>query len=224
MHITTLSPQELIGPLNEVEKANAPDVLYVAGDVSLFGSAPRVAIVGSRDATTLGRNRATKLTRALVKRGAVIVSGLAEGIDTVAHATAINEGGRTIGVIGTPLDKYFPAKNRELQDRIAREHALVSQFSHPGGAKNFPMRNRTMALLSNVTIIVEAGDKSGTMHQGWEALRLGRLLFLLDSLALKQYKWTEELRQYGAQVLTDANFSAFLDLIPERAHGEELAF
>ncbi len=217
-------PEELLGPLNEVERKNAPALLYLAGDRTLFGAGPRVSIVGSRKATDLGRNRAAKLTRALVERGVVVVSGLAEGIDTVAHTTAIKHGGKTIAVLGTPLDTCFPAENRALQEHIMREHLAVSQFATKGGSKNFPMRNRTMALLSEVTVIVEAGEKSGTLHQGWEALRLGRLLFMLESLASKRYEWTEELRKYGAQVLSDENFENFLQAIPERSRGEQLAF
>jgi DNA processing protein len=216
-------PEDLLGPLNEVERKNAPPTLYLAGDPSVFSSGSRVSIVGSREASDQGKNRAARLARALVSRGVVVVSGLAEGIDTVAHTTAIEAGGRTIAVLGTPLDQYFPASNRALQERIMREHLAISQFSKLGGAKNFPMRNRTMALLTEATVIVEAGEKSGTAHQGWEALRLGRLLFLMESLVSRKQAWTEELIQYGAQVLSDANVQAFLDSIPERASGEHLA-
>lgn len=224
MKLTECRPEDLLGPLNEVERKNAPAKLFLAGDPSLFGAGPRVSVVGSRKATELGKNRAAKLTRALVQRGAVVVSGLAEGIDTIAHTTAIKHGGRTVAVLGTPLDTYFPAENRALQELIMREHLAVSQFATKGGSKNFPMRNRTMALLSDVTVIVEAGEKSGTLHQGWEALRLGRLLFMLESLASQKFEWTEELRKYGAQVLSDENFESFLQAIPERSRGEQLAF
>lgn len=224
MKLTECRPEDLLGPLNEVERKNAPAKLFLAGDPSLFAAGPRVSVVGSRKATELGKNRAAKLTRALVQRGAVVVSGLAEGIDTVAHTTAIKHGGRTVAVLGTPLDTYFPAENRTLQELIMREHLAVSQFATKGGSKNFPMRNRTMALLSDVTVIVEAGEKSGTLHQGWEALRLGRLLFMLESLASQRFEWTEELRKYGAQVLSDENFESFLQAIPERSRGEQLAF
>src|SRR5206468_3567421 len=82
-----------------------------------------------------------------------------------AHSAAIDAGGKTIAVLGTPLEQFFPASNRSLQERIMREHLAISQFSKAGGAKNFPMRNRTMALLTEATVIVEAGEKSGTVHQ-----------------------------------------------------------
>lgn len=217
-------PEELLGPLNEFERKNAPPTLYLAGDLSVFSSGPRVSIVGSREASEQGKNRAARLARALVSRGAVVVSGLAAGIDTVAHTTAIEAGGRTIAVLGTPLDECFPASNRALQERIMREHLTITQFSRPGGAGNFPMRNRTMALLTDASVIVEAGDVSGTVHLGWESLRLGRLLFVLQSLAARRLAWTEALIAYGAQVLSDANVEAFLNEIPSRHLGETLAF
>lgn len=224
MDYQTFRPEELLGPLNDVELKNAPKLLYLAGTAEFFRAGPRVSIVGSRDATELGVHRAARLTKALVARGAVIVSGLAEGIDTAAHRVAMQHGGKTIAVIGTPLDAFYPPSNKALQQQLMREHAVVTQFTSSGGTKNFPMRNRTMALISETTVIVEAGEKSGTMHQGWEALRLGRLLFLLESLALQKHAWTEELIGYGAQVLADENFDVFLESLPERSRGEELAF
>jgi DNA processing protein len=132
-------------------------------------------------------------------------------------------GGKTVAVLGTPLDQCFPESNRALQERIMQEQLAISQFVKTGGPKNFPQRNRTMALLSEAMVIVEAGERSGTVHAGWEALRLGRLLMLTESLAARGQAWAEELLQYGAQVLSDANLKAFLDSIRERASGEHLA-
>src|SRR5262249_40418887 len=102
-----------------------------------------------RKASSEGLKRASFLTRALVSHKVVVVSGLAEGIDTVAHTTAMESGGRTIAVLGTPLDQAYPAANRSLQDRIASEQLLLSQFRQGSRItpKNFPIRNRTMALL-----------------------------------------------------------------------------
>lgn len=224
MNAVEATPEQLLGPLNEIERKNAPGWLHLAGDRSLFAAGPRVSVVGTRKPSREGIARAAKLTRALVGRGAVVVSGLAEGIDTVAHTTAMNARGKTIAVLGTPLDQVFPASNRALQERIMREQLAVSQFQRRGDGRNFPIRNRTMALLSEATVIVEAGEKSGTAHQGWEALRLGRLLFLLESLVAKRQAWTEELLSYGAQVLSDANKEAFLEALPERTSDEQLAF
>lgn len=215
-------PEELLGPLDEVERKHAPDELFVEGDTALVTRGARVSIVGSRKASTEGLKRAARLAALLVERNVVVVSGLAEGIDTAAHVAAIEHGGRTMAVLGTPLDQCSPARNRDLQRRIMREHLAVSQFA-PGkslGAKAFPMRNRTMALLSDVTVIVEAGEKSGTIHQGWEALRLGRPLHIMESLVLEGHAWTREMQRYGAFVLSDSTKDLFLESIPEESRVE----
>lgn len=215
--------EDLLGPLNAVERKNAPERLFVAGDVGLLRIGPRVSVVGSREATPESLARARSLTKALVKRGMVVVSGLAEGIDTAAHEAALAAGGKTIAVIGTPLDEVYPAKNRALQARLMREQLVVSQF--PSGyrvqPKSFPIRNRTMALLTDATVIVEAGEKSGTLHQGWEALRLGRLLFIMDSVAKDDsLKWPKDMVGYGAVVLSRENLELVLDEMPEFTRGE----
>lgn len=212
--------EDLLGPLNEVERKNAPKELFYAGDLSLLEAGPRVSIVGSRKASDRGLNNARGLAAWLVRRGAVVVSGLAEGIDAAAHQGALDAGGKTIGVIGTPLDHFYPAKNRALQERLMREHLVLSQF--PAGAvvrpKNFPIRNRTMALLSHATIIVEATDKSGSLHQGWEALRLGRPLFVLERLMNDQtLSWPAKLAHYGAVPLEPNDLDAITEYLPE--HG-----
>lgn len=219
-----LTPERLLGPLNEVEKKNAPPRLFVAGDRSLLKDGPRVSIVGSRKASPGGLARARALAQTLVRRGAVVVSGLADGIDTAAHEGAIAGGGRTVAVLGTPLTECFPAKNRSLQQRIMRDHLAVSQFAPgvPPRPGNFPMRNRTMALLSDATVIVEAGEKSGSLHQGWEALRLGRPLFLAESLLRDpSLSWPSEMARYGAQPLHSGDdLEEMFDLLPEGARGE----
>ena len=107
-------------------------------------------------------------------------------------------------MIGTPLDEAFPKKNAQLQQRIAKEHLLVTEFSPgvPVARGNFPRRNRTMALIADASVIIEAGEGSGTLSQGWEALRLGRPLFLLQSLVASGLAWTAEMMTYGARVLS----------------------
>ncbi len=122
-----------------------------------------------------------------------------------------------MAVIGTPLDRCYPNENSELQWRIAREQLLISQFpaGHPVAPKNFPIRNRTMALLTDATVIVEAGEKSGARLQGWEALRLGRLLFLLESVATDPtLSWPKDLIRYGAQVLSRQNLEIAWENLP----------
>ena len=221
--IQSSSPEELLGSLNEVERKNAPARLYYLGDASLLEPRLRISVVGTRKPTELGVERGRSLVGMLVSQGAIVVSGLAEGVDAVAHESAIAAGGRTIAVLGSGLDKPFPPANVALFGRIAREHLAISQFAPgvPPRKENFPQRNRTMALLSDATIIVEAGEGSGTLHQGWEALRLGRALFLLESLAVSdELTWPKEMLKFGAQVLTREGVGAALESIPIRARGE----
>ena len=125
----------------------------------------------------------------LVEDDFTVVSGLAAGIDTMAHRTAMEEDGRTIAVIGTPLSHTYPHENAELQHRIAEEFLVVSQVplkryesqDYRFNRSFFPERNRTMSALTEATIIVEAGETSGTLIQARAALRQGRRLFILDS-------------------------------------------
>lgn len=212
------SPTELLGPLNEFETRRSPKTLFVAGDPALFRQQPRVAVVGSRSASADGCKRAEKIARLLVtERKAVVVSGLARGIDTAAHVSAMKAGGRTIAVLGTPLDESYPKTNAGLQAEIAAHHAVLSQFppGYPTLRSNFPMRNATMALIVCASVIVEAGETSGALSQGWETLRLGRMLFIMESVVNDpKLKWPREMLDYGAEVLSDRNFGDFLALLP----------
>ena len=221
MTISSFAVTDLLGTLNEVEQKNAPKTLYLSGDDTLLRQGRRVSVVGSRNASPDGLKRARILTKALVKDGITVVSGLARGIDTVAHTTAIECGGRTISVLGTPLDQVYPPENADLHACIVRDHLSVSQFSSgtPMQRQNWPRRNRTMALLTDATVIVEAREKSGTLHQGWEALRLGRWLWIMESATLDpNLSWPAEMIKYGAQVLTRDNLDIFLEEVPERTH------
>ena len=153
--------------------------IHGVGDLSLLGR-PRIAIVGARKATQEGRRRAAQLSRDCARAGVVVVSGLAEGIDYAAHTAAIEHGGSTIAVVGTPLDKVYPAKHAQLQHRIYREHLLLSPFNR--GDKfvpsNFPERNRIMARLALATVIIEASDTSGSLHQAAESVQVGHPVFI----------------------------------------------
>jgi len=200
-----VQPEDLLGPLNDVERRNAPKWLYLAGDRQLLRIAPRVSIVGTRDASANGLKRASRLARELVSEEVVVVSGLARGIDTAAHRAAMKSRGRTIAVLGTPINRAYPRENAELQALIMEEHLVVSQFpsGHPATRSNFPRRNRTMALLTDATVIVEASEGSGSLSQGWEALRLGRRLFIMRAAAEDAaLSWPREMMKYGAEILT----------------------
>ena len=158
--------------------------VFYTGDLSLLNR-PVVSIVGTREATDDGWKRASRLGRELAANNIVVMSGLAKGIDTAALTAALDAGGKTVGVIGTPLDKAYPSENAELQENIYRHHLLISPFRSGEivHKSNFPKRNRVMALLSDATVIVEASDTSGTLHQAAECLRQGRWLFIVRSVA-----------------------------------------
>jgi len=196
--------QQILGELSDVEERNAPDHFFMMGDPQLLRGGLRVCVIGTRKPTAEGQAHAEAYSGFLARNGVTVVSGLAMGIDTIAHTTAIKNGGRTIAVLGTPLNQVSPVKNRQLQETIGREHLVISQF--PIGSKvfptNFPARNRTMALLSEGTIIIEASETSGTVSQGWEALRLGRPLFILKSVVDARHEWVDKMRDYGAYVLS----------------------
>ncbi|MGH7242345.1 MAG: DNA-processing protein DprA [Phycisphaerales bacterium] len=164
------------------------ELFYYRGDIGLLES-KCISVVGARECTEDGAKRAAKLARGLVQRGFTVVSGLAKGIDTAAMTAAIDEGGSTIGVIGTPLDTNYPKENEGLQATVAAKHLLVSQvpfyrYHHeifPARRVYFPQRNETMAALSEATVIVEASDTSGTLTQARACLQQGRKLFILNS-------------------------------------------
>jgi len=182
------------------------EMLYYQGSWE-FTEAPAIAIVGSRKASEDGRRRAARLARELVDRKFTVVSGLAEGIDVSAHTAAIERGGRTIAVIGTPIGAFYPKPHKELQRFIATEHLLVSQvpilrYQRQGVPQNrlfFPERNVTMSALTEGTIIVEAGETSGTLTQARAALHQGRKLFILDScFARTDITWPARFEALGA--------------------------
>ena len=215
--IQKVTPADVLGTLNPFEAKHAPSALYLAGDRGLFARGPKLSVVGSRKASPEGLRRARKLAARIVRAGGVVVSGLAEGIDSAAHTAAIEAGGKTIAVLGSSLDQPYPVSNIALFREIVEHHLAVSQFpaGTPTQPKNFVLRNRTMALLSDATVIVEAGGKSGTVHQGWEAIRLGRPLFLLESLAENpDLSWPAEMIHYGAEILSDENLIAILGELP----------
>jgi DNA processing protein len=204
---SSISAEDLLGrPLNDIEAKFVPEVLYVQGSMKIPLPRPRVSIIGSRRASPKGLEVAQTIATILLERQTVIVSGLAEGIDTSAHQTAIRLGGKTIAVLGTPLNKVYPSKNFELQQEIMSKHLAVSQFrvGHHTRPKDFVIRNRTMALISDATVIVEAGNTSGSLHQGWETIRLGRPLFICKHVFENtQLSWPDEMARYGAMKLSD---------------------
>ncbi|UVS81238.1 DNA-processing protein DprA [Actinokineospora sp. UTMC 2448] len=157
-----------------------PPIVFTRG--ALADDARAVAIVGSRKASERGLEIAARLASGLGERGFTIVSGGAAGIDSAAHTAALDVGARTVAVIGTGIRHYYPAENRRLHDRIAQRGMVLSQFwpdARPNRA-SFPMRNAVMSGYVNATIVVEAGERSGTRIQARNAVEHGRPILLTD--------------------------------------------
>lgn len=193
-------------PKNLNDAREPLNLLYYSGNVHLTES-KSLAIVGTRKPSEEGIKRTRKLVRLLVKDKFTIVSGLARGIDTVAHRTTLEEKGNTIGVIGTPLNTSYPKENSDLQSFIAKNHLLLSQVpyirynsqTYLGNRIFFPERNKTMSALTLGTVIVEASDTSGTLTQARAALHQKRKLFILDScFHNKDISWPAKFEQKGA--------------------------
>jgi DNA processing protein len=168
----------------EANRAAGDVKIYLSGDKTLLGR-KCVSVVGTREVTEKGWVRASRLARELAQLGVAVVSGLAKGVDTAALQSAIEAGGKAIAVIGTPLSKAYPAENYELQETIWQRYLLMSPFAEGERVfkANFPKRNRVMAAISDATVIIEASDTSGTLHQAAECRRLGRWLFIVKSVA-----------------------------------------
>ena len=182
------------------------ELLYYQGWWDLVASRS-VAVVGTRKPSREGLSRTRRLVRELVRDNFTIVSGLAAGIDRIAHETAIEADGRTIAVIGTPLSRVYPKDNADLQRHISEHFLIVSQvpvkrYETQDYRRNrlfFPERNVTMSALTEATIIVEAGETSGTRFQAHAAIQQGRQLFILDNCFRNpRLSWPTKLAEKGA--------------------------
>lgn len=191
------------------------ELLYYQGWWELANSPRTIAIVGTRSPSEEALSRTRSLVRKLLKDKFTIVSGLAKGVDAAAHSTAIAEGGHTIAVLGTPLSRTYPSENAALQREIAENHLIISQVpvmryelhSNPTANRHFfPARNITMSALTDATIIVEAGETSGTLIQARAALMQKRKLFILDSCFRNpSLTWPHKYAEKGAIRVTDYN-------------------
>jgi DNA processing protein len=164
-------------PPELLDLSQPPREIFAMGRHSALAK-PRVAIVGTRNSTAYGERITRALTRALVRGGASIVSGMARGIDAAAHRTALEEGGNTVAVLGTGVDVPYPVGHRLLH-RTITEQGLVLAENPPGtlaGRGAFPKRNRIIAALAPVTIVIEAGFRSGALNTASQALELGRVV------------------------------------------------
>ncbi len=183
-----------------------PPFLICKGNL-VSGDADAVAVVGSRVCTQYGRQTAESLTFDLVKSGMTIVSGVARGIDAVAHRAALKAGGRTIGVLGCGLDIVYPPEHKKLYDEIAESGAVVSEFFF--GLRpdkyNFPTRNRIISGLSRGTVVIEARKSSGALSTAHHALEQNREVFAVPgNITSASSAGTNDLLKQGAAPVTSA--------------------
>jgi DNA processing protein len=182
------------------------DLFYYRGNPDIVNK-KCISIVGTRRLSDDGVKRTQRLIREFSKYDVTIVSGLARGTDTIALHEAIRHNLSVVGVIGTPIDQYYPRENHDLQELIANEHLLISQVPffkyeyQPFETKKayFIERDATMAAISDATIIVEASDTSGTLKQAQACIEQGRKLFILNSCFENQnIKWPAKYEKKGA--------------------------
>jgi DNA processing protein len=180
-----------------------PPLLFVRGAV--HADEIGVSVVGSRDASVCGQQVAGGIARGLVERGYAVISGLATGVDAAAHRATLGAGGRPIGVLGTGISRVYPETNRALHERVAAAGALVSQFSpeHPPDKHTLALRNATMAGLSRVSVIVEAGERSGSRVHARYALACRRPLILTDVVVVST-RWGRELSHRPGVYVADS--------------------
>lgn len=197
--VTVLDPEY---PPNLRAVHDRPPIVFISGQL-VPEDAKGVAVVGTRQATDIGIKHARAIAEHLVDAGYTVISGLAAGIDTAAHAAALAKNGRTVAVIGTGLRRAYPPQNATLQDEIATKCAVVSQFwpDSPPTRRTFPMRNAVMSGIALASVIVEASETSGARMQARLALAQGRPVFLLASLVKRQPWARDYASRPGTQVV-----------------------
>jgi DNA processing protein len=212
--LSTVLDEKYPGNLRDVD--DRPPILFVAGNLK-----PRddrsIAVIGARDASPEGLKLSSAFAAEFVGAGYTVISGLAAGIDTAAHERALRDGGRTLGVIGTGLSHSYPPQNAALQQRIAEQCAVVSQFwpESPPTRASFPRRNAVMSGLSRGSVVVEASDRSGARVQARLALAHGRPVFLLRRLL--DQPWARELSARSGVHVVDTPAQVIGLIEPPRA-------
>jgi len=182
-------------------------VLYIRGEYlpdDLFA----VAIVGTRRVTAYGRQITEDLASFLAANGMTVISGLARGVDAIAHQASLKAGGRTIGILGSGVDKIYPPEHRGLAEQMMERGAIISDYAPgtPPEASNFPPRNRIISGLSLAVVVVEAGETSGALITAEFAAEQGREVFAVPgSILAPQSKGTNKLIQNGALPLLSVN-------------------
>jgi DNA processing protein len=191
--------------LKEIDQP--PPVLYIRGEYlpdDLFA----VAIVGTRRVTPYGRQITEELSAFLAANGITVISGLARGVDAIAHQSTLKTGGRSIGVLGSGVDKIYPPEHRGLAEQMIKHGAIISDYAPgtPPDASNFPPRNRIISGLSLAVVVIEAGETSGALITAEFAAEQGREIFAVPgSILAPQSKGTNKLIQNGALPLLSVN-------------------
>ena len=192
-------------PVRLKEIQNAPPVLYFRGTLENEDEWS-VAVVGTRRITAYGRQVAERIAAKLASNGITVISGLALGVDTIAHQSSLDAGGRTIAVLGCGVDRIYPPRNRKLAEQLISHGALISDYAPgtPPEASNFPPRNRIISGLSLATVVVEAGEKSGALITADFAVEQGREVFAVPgNIFSPQSRGPNRLIQNGAHPLLD---------------------
>lgn len=201
-NISVLTSDDPKYPRNLAEIFNPPEILYYKGRLPTYEAL--VAVVGSRKITPYGQRTAAEYSRRLAEQGIGIVSGLAYGVDSIAHSSALEADGYTIAVIGSGLDRQsiYPASNRYLADKIVAQDGLVmTEFpvGMPPLRHNFPQRNRIIAGLSKGTLVIEAAEKSGALITAYQAMEMGRDVYAIPGNVYSDMsKGANKLIQQGA--------------------------
>ena len=198
------------------EISDPPSKIFIAGNLPQDPPAgnPKIAVVGTRKATSVGKSLAKELAKNLASSGIVVVSGLAIGIDTAAHHGALESGGKTIAVLANGLDKIYPAQNENLAEEIVKTGALISEY--PEGTPSYPNqfleRNRIVSGLCLAVIVVEAPERSGSLATARFALEQNREVFVVPGPANHpNYKGSHQLIRDGARLISSAR-EVFEDL------------
>src|SRR3989338_1798160 len=204
--IKVLSVVDRDYPANLRQISDAPPVLYYKGSL-LASDDLAVAVVGARFATAYGRQVTEKLVMDLTLAGLTIVSGLARGIDSIAHRAALDAGGRTIAVLGSGVDLIYPPENQKLAEKIVQNGALVSEFplGFPSVPSNFPARNRIIAGLSLGVVVTEAAVDSGSLITAGQAAEQGREVFAVPGpITSRMSEGVNKLIKEGVHPATEA--------------------
>ena len=205
--ISVLTIEDADYPRRLKEINQPPPVLYIKGSVNVEDEWA-VAVVGTRRVTPYGRQVAMELALFLAQNGITVVSGLARGVDAIAHQTALKAAGRTIAVLGSGVDVIYPPEHSRLAGEISKHGALVSDYAmgtKPDGI-NFPPRNRIISGLSLATIVVEAGETSGALITAEFAVEQGKEVFAVPgSILTPQSTGTNRLIEQGARPLLKMN-------------------